>query len=53
MNDCPYGDGWKAFENGVERSDYPYYEDYSDECSWVDGWDDALRASVSPVQGDE
>jgi len=48
MADNPYNEGWKAFENGIGRSDYPSYDDFSDKCSWADGWDDAKAAKGNP-----
>ena len=35
----PFNEGWKAFEAGLGRYDFPGYVSFSDECQWVDGWD--------------
>jgi len=39
-----YDAGRDAYFAGTSRcGEIPFYEDYEDECLWVDGWDDAKR----------
>ena len=40
----PYDEGREAYEQGISRNgEIPFYDNYEDECLWVDGWDDAKR----------
>jgi len=43
----PYAEGRYAFEKGIPRDDYPEFDTFSDECLWIDGWDDARRKAAT------
>ena len=43
-----YDVGHEAYYDGIPRTgEIPFYDDFSDECLWVDGWDDARREDVA------